>query len=203
VTRVVVVADSTAAAARLEARLRVHVELRVDVLDAGALHTLESQPPRAILVLAMPPTAAQRVLDRLRTMPRPPRVVLLTPTPRAAWTARARRAGVRAVLSADPTDDELAAAVAAAQAGLLVVDAAVLAVPASTTFARDAGALTTRELEVLEMLAEGLSNRAIAARLKISRNTVKFHVAAVLDKLGARSRTEAVTLGVRQGLIAL
>jgi DNA-binding NarL/FixJ family response regulator len=53
------------------------------------------------------------------------------------------------------------------------------------------------------MLAEGTSNRAIASRLKISRYTVKFHVASILAKLGAGSRTEAVTLGVRRGLIAL
>jgi DNA-binding NarL/FixJ family response regulator len=53
------------------------------------------------------------------------------------------------------------------------------------------------------MLAEGLGNRAIAARLGISRFTVKFHVAAILAKLGAGSRTEAVTAGVRRGLIAL
>ena len=53
------------------------------------------------------------------------------------------------------------------------------------------------------MMAEGLSNRTIAMRLKISRYTVKFHVAAILAKLGATSRTEAVTLGVRHGLISL
>jgi DNA-binding NarL/FixJ family response regulator len=63
--------------------------------------------------------------------------------------------------------------------------------------------LTPRELEILEMLAEGMSNRTIAARLGISSQTVKFHVASILAKLGAASRTEAVTFGVRQGLIAL
>jgi NarL family two-component system response regulator YdfI len=63
--------------------------------------------------------------------------------------------------------------------------------------------VTPRELEILEMMAEGMSNLTIAARLKISRHTVKFHVASVLTKLGARSRTEAVTAGVRQGLIVL
>jgi len=63
--------------------------------------------------------------------------------------------------------------------------------------------LTPRELEILEMLAEGISNRTIAARLGISSQTVKFHVASIRAKLGAASRTEAVTFGVRQGLIAL
>ena len=60
-----------------------------------------------------------------------------------------------------------------------------------------------REQEILEMLAEGLSNRLIAGRLGISSQTVKFHVAAILAKLGAGSRTEAVTFGLRQGLIGL
>jgi two-component system, NarL family, response regulator YdfI len=63
--------------------------------------------------------------------------------------------------------------------------------------------LTARESEVLELLAEGLSNKAIAARLGISDQTVKFHVASIGGKLGAANRTEAVRLAVRRGLIAL
>ena len=63
--------------------------------------------------------------------------------------------------------------------------------------------LTRRELEVLEVLAEGLSNRAIASRLGISEHTVKFHVASIFAKLGAENRTDAVRRGVRQGLITL
>jgi DNA-binding NarL/FixJ family response regulator len=66
-----------------------------------------------------------------------------------------------------------------------------------------AEALTPREVEVLELLAEGLSNKGIAARLGISDQTVKFHAAAISGKLGARNRTEAVRLGVRRGLITL
>jgi DNA-binding NarL/FixJ family response regulator len=63
--------------------------------------------------------------------------------------------------------------------------------------------LTIRETEVLELLAEGLSNKAIAARLGISDQTVKFHVASIGGKLGAANRTDAVRLAVRRGLIAL
>ena len=63
--------------------------------------------------------------------------------------------------------------------------------------------LTRRELEVLEVLAEGLSNRAIAARLAISEHTVKFHVSSIFAKLGDENRTDAVRRGVRQGLITL
>jgi DNA-binding CsgD family transcriptional regulator len=61
--------------------------------------------------------------------------------------------------------------------------------------------LTERELEVLNLVAEGLSNPQIAKRLRVSRNTAKFHVSSIIAKLGASSRTEAVTLGLRRGLI--
>ncbi len=64
-------------------------------------------------------------------------------------------------------------------------------------------ALTPREVEVLELLAEGLANKAIAGRLGISDQTVKFHVAAIMGKLGASNRTEAVRRAVRRGVISL
>lgn len=64
-------------------------------------------------------------------------------------------------------------------------------------------ALTPRETQVLELLAEGLPNRAIAGRLAISDQTVKFHVASISGKLGASNRTDAVRRAVRRGLITL
>jgi DNA-binding NarL/FixJ family response regulator len=64
-------------------------------------------------------------------------------------------------------------------------------------------ALTPRELEVLEVLAEGLSNKSIASRLGITEHTVKFHVSSIFAKLGAENRTDAVRRGVRRGLITL
>jgi DNA-binding NarL/FixJ family response regulator len=63
--------------------------------------------------------------------------------------------------------------------------------------------LTAREIQVLELLSEGLSNRAIAERLRISDQTVKFHVAAIMGKLGAANRTDAVRRAVREGLVTL
>lgn len=63
--------------------------------------------------------------------------------------------------------------------------------------------LTVREVEVLELLADGLSNKAIAARLGISDQTVKFHVAAICGKLGAANRTDAVRRAIRRGLVSL
>jgi len=63
--------------------------------------------------------------------------------------------------------------------------------------------LTPREREILELMADGANNRIIASRLAISRHTVKFHVAAILAKLGAGTRTEAVALALRGGLLAV
>jgi DNA-binding CsgD family transcriptional regulator len=96
-----------------------------------------------------------------------------------------------------PSPDQLRAAVAAVAAGLFVSGAA--AAP-SETIAED---LTPREADVLRLLADGLSNREMAASLGISENTVKFHVASLYSKLGVQSRAEAVLQAVRQGLLPL
>jgi DNA-binding NarL/FixJ family response regulator len=63
--------------------------------------------------------------------------------------------------------------------------------------------LTSRELEVLQLLVEGVSNKGIAERLGISEHTAKFHVNSILGELGAQNRTEAVTRAARTGLIIL
>ena len=109
-----------------------------------------------------------------------------------------------------PTDRwELAAALEAAMAGLVVVHPSAIAVAlpapsaALSPLAELAEPLTPREREVLEMLASGLVNKEIAAKLSISEHTVKFHVASILGKLGAATRTEAVSLGFRRGLVLL
>lgn len=114
------------------------------------------------------------------------------------------RAGARGVLPADSSAPEIAAAIEAAAAGLAVLhpDLIQRLQTAAPPVAADS-ALTSREIEVLRMLAEGLANKEIAYRLGISEHTVKFHVAALFGKLNASSRTEAVTLGVRRGLILL
>jgi DNA-binding NarL/FixJ family response regulator len=89
-----------------------------------------------------------------------------------------------------------------------LVDAILLAPVASRSFDAEDGEwidepLTVRERDVLELLAEGLPNKAIAARLGISDQTVKFHIASLLSKLGASNRTEAVRRALRRGLVNL
>jgi DNA-binding NarL/FixJ family response regulator len=132
-----------------------------------------------------------------------PTIVLLD-EPHAELARAALTAGAAAVLSRHAAAGELLAALDAVAAGLLVVDPA-----ARDAFARPLAhralvePLTPREREVLDMLAAGLSNRRIAERLAISENTAKAHVAAILAKLGAESRTEAVTAAIRLGLLYL
>ena len=206
-TPVLVIAGSDRLAAAIEAMLRGHPAWRVVVGSPAELaHVVDDLEPASV-VMALPPPAAASALRNLGSRPRVPPVILLAAEPLGAWTAQARRAGVRGVLRDDATAEELTAAVAATMAGLLVLHpAAVIARPAAVAGSRrvsEGTGLTPRELEILEMLAEGMSNRRIAVRLGISGYTVKFHVASILGKLGAATRTEAVTLGVRHGLISL
>jgi DNA-binding NarL/FixJ family response regulator len=133
--------------------------------------------------------------------------ILLVDDPHADAALAALRAGAAGVLARQSDARELLAALDAIAAGLVVLDASVRdalapAVTGSSSVVL-AEPLTERERQVLAMLAGGLSNRRIAERLAISENTVKAHVASILGKLGATTRTEAVTLGVRLGLVML
>jgi NarL family two-component system response regulator YdfI len=136
-------------------------------------------------------------------------VVLLVDQPGQAQVAQAFRNGVRAVLPREISTQQLRAALQGVAAGLIVVHPAevnsLLPTPTSsvTEIAPLAEPLTKREREVLQMLATGLGNKEIASRLAISDHTAKFHVASILGKLGASSRTEAVAIGIRHGLILL
>ncbi|MBI4910796.1 MAG: response regulator transcription factor [Acidobacteria bacterium] len=137
-------------------------------------------------------------------------LLVLMDSPPPAFTPLALRWGVRGVLPADADETELEAAVEAVAAGLLVVHPNTA--DALTDAQLDAPArpatplqepLTPRETEILRMLALGIGNKEIAARLAISEHTVKYHVASILSKMGAGTRTEAVTAGLRYGLILL
>ena len=116
-------------------------------------------------------------------------------------------AGARGLLLEDVGGEMLAAALFALSRGLLVLNPALtlpgLASVPPSNHAATADSLTPRELEVLGLVAEGLPNKVIAARLGISEHTVKFHVNAVMGKLGVQSRTEAVVRATRLGLIVL
>ena len=132
-----------------------------------------------------------------------PAVLLVDPASRARVPAGA--GAPRSRLLRDVSDRELRLAIEATAAGLVVespelaraIEDSVPPQPVSDV------TLTQREAQVLQLLATGLPNKTIAHRLAISENTVKFHVAALLSKLDARSRTEAVTVAARSGLLSL
>jgi DNA-binding NarL/FixJ family response regulator len=145
-------------------------------------------------------SADLRRLSQVRRQGHP--VVALATT--ADEARRLRASGASAVLTRSIDADALEAALRAVVEGLLVFDASLEPSPQEQMDPADMEAtLTPRELEVLRLVAQGLSNKAIGAQLAIRESTVKDHVNALLDKLGAQSRTEAVTLALRRGLIAV
>jgi DNA-binding NarL/FixJ family response regulator len=114
------------------------------------------------------------------------------------------REGALGVLLRSADSERLLIAVRAIANGLAVVEPALArTLVAGRVAASDSLSLTPREAEVLGLIAEGLSNKLIAARLKISEHTAKFHVNAIFTKLGADTRTEAVVLAARRGLLML
>jgi len=136
-----------------------------------------------------------------------PMVVIPDTVSLAYDPATALRVGARSVLSSELSRAQIVAALEAVSLGFVVSGPVVSPVPAVLPPPAESveivEPLTARELDVLRLLALGLANKQIAVRLKISDHTVKFHVAAILGKLGAASRTEAVAIGIRTGLILL
>jgi DNA-binding NarL/FixJ family response regulator len=202
---VVVITRHSMAAARVEAAVRALAGWRVEVGAPAQLPGLLHEHPDALVVLALGEAEARRALRAVRGSPARPAIVALADPPARLWTPASRALGLRAVLSFRATSDELAAALRAVHAGLLVVHPEALAPPvvAEARGAASGAPLTAREREILELIADGANNRRIAVRLAISRHTVKFHVASILAKLNATSRAEAVALALRAGLLAV
>lgn len=144
-------------------------------------------------------------LEKLTELAEPhiPVVALLADEDTAAevWNA-----GVNGLLPQRIRAGELMAALRAVGEGLFILHpslAAAIMPPKKTSIAEPKVALTPREFDVLQQLARGLTNKAIAHDLAISEHTIKFHVNAIMSKLGAQSRTEAVVIATRLGLILL
>jgi DNA-binding NarL/FixJ family response regulator len=177
--------------------IRVRIAASSAVVKAGLEALVASNPALLVTESYADVVLAAMTLDELTPAPA---IVLLGDT---VWSSEALRVGVRAILAADAPGAEILAAIEAAAAGLAAIDPRDLEslLPASPQAV--AGPLTARELEVLRMLAEGAANKNIAWKLGISEHTVKFHVAQILGKLNAGTRTEAVTLGIKKGLILL
>lgn len=210
--RVFIVAASPLIRAGLQSML---ADSRVDIVgSASDLESISGQfvdaEPDVVLVEVSADTQEESLntiehAEIAREYP----VVVLSEQIKSSSLSNALRAGVRAVLQCDVTPEQLLATLEAAVAGLVVVHPSELnavlpaAVSSSAPVDELLEPLTRREREVLQMLASGLANKEIAARLAISDHTVKFHIASILGKLGASTRTEAVSAGIRRGLVML
>jgi DNA-binding NarL/FixJ family response regulator len=211
VTRVVVVATSPAVRAGLAALLSSQPSF--SVLESGGRPDDWSNAVAAIeadvVVLALEPGESPSWSLRIQpdAAARLPALVVLGDDPTTNWASRVIRAGARAALPRTATADQIVAAVLAASAGLVVREATPVdgsrPVPAFSLPAGPAQPLTPREIEILTLLAEGLGNKTIAVRLRISEHTVKTHMTAIFAKLGVSTRAEAVASAVRLGLLML
>lgn len=163
-----------------------------------------------VVLLDMESLANESMLAAIESgdMVRNSALVILTDNFENSMVADVLRSGVRAILPREVTSEEIVVAIQASLAGLVVLHHDALG---SVLFSTPSGEqaeldpsdqiLTPREIEVLRMIAEGLGNKEIASKLRISDHTVKFHISSIFVKLGASSRTEALTIGIRKGLI--
>jgi len=212
--RVVVSANSAVSRAGLESIVR-----NSEFLDLSGSFAGWSHVGSHLRELQLDVVLAELDRDELEFVERPqglgsvdssiPIVALMNRAERT-WIARALRHGVKAILPRKASSEEIVWAIQAASSSLFLFDedttrqlAAGFSSESPVEPAEPVEELTAREIEVLRKLAEGLGNKQIASSLAISEHTVKFHISSILDKLGASSRTEAVTVGIRMGLVLL
>ena len=163
----------------------------------------ELRPDVVLMDLVMPGMDGAAATQAIRERCPDIQVIALTSFKEEELVQAAVQAGAIGYLLKNVTADELAEAIRAAHAGRpTLAPEATEALIRSTRRPPPLGHdLTERELEVLRLMVEGLSNPEIAERLIVSRSTAKFHVSNVLSKLGATSRTEAVALALQQNLV--
>ena len=158
------------------------------------------------------PAEAAALVRFLEEAPAETASVALIDEPDPVWVRSALRASLNAIIARDAAREDIQLALQAAEAGLVLLhptSASGLIQHSSLHDIRDnateefAEELTARESEVLRLVSMGLGNKEVAGRLAISEHTVKFHISSILGKLHAGSRTEAVSLGIRRGLIPI
>ncbi len=163
----------------------------------------EFQPDVVLMDMLMPEMNGVETTQAIRSQFPQVQVVVLTSFYDKDLVQRAMQAGAVGYLVKGVSADELAQAIRAAHAGrsILAPEAIEALVQAADSAPKPGKDLSVRELEVLALMAEGLSNAEIAQRLTISVSTVKYHVRGILSKLGAASRAEAVALALQHDLI--
>jgi DNA-binding NarL/FixJ family response regulator len=156
------------------------------------------KPDVVVLDLRLPRTSGFEVLLTLRKMPQPARVVVLSNYHGSEDIYRAVRSGAMAYLTKDASGEELINAIQNVARDLRYLPRVALDRLAERTPAAE---LTPRESEVLVCITQGRSNREIAEHLKIAEKTVRIHVSSVLEKMGARDRTQATIFALQRGLV--
>jgi DNA-binding NarL/FixJ family response regulator len=202
----------------LRAGFRVILETEPDIEVVGeaadgieALDVARDTRPDVVLMdIRMPRLDGLTATERLLARPGPPRVVVLTTFDQNEYVVRALRAGAYGFLLKDAPASRLVTAVRAAASGEALIEPSITRrlIELFTTTDADSAALpqsfrdlTDRELEVLRLIARGMSNAEIAAHLVVAETTVKTHVARVLAKLGLRDRVQAVVLAYEAGFV--
>jgi NarL family two-component system response regulator YdfI len=210
---VLIVSPSAVRRAGLEAVVQENPSMTV----AGCISSLTALPREVqhlqhvvLLDLEKADSSPMQAILGMVNGNRGPALVALVEAPTKDWTVAALRSGLKAVLPREATPDEIASAFRAVAAGFIVLDPRVAGSLAAQSSAPPMDPepvlveeLTPREVEVLRLLADGSGNKEIASHLGISEHTVKFHISSILGKLGVSTRTEAVTTGIRRGLIPL
>lgn len=210
--RVAIVAPALAMRAGLTALLRQDADTVTVVADAATVADLEIPLDDVdVLVLTPETTSRLELADVLADVAGNCALLLITDDADAGRLVADVPAYAWGLLPTDTSAEELVAAICALDEGLVAGAPALMQALVSPLLTgaldieRDtlAEPLTDREMEVLQLVAQGLANRQIAEELYISEHTVKFHISSIYGKLGAGNRAEAVTLGIRQGLITL
>lgn len=193
----------------LKSLIMQHVDLQVSGearFLSDALSQIRAQAPDVVLFDLEQLDDENGVSEILRTAPIT-KILALGESADNARVVNALAAGAKGYLARNASAQEMGHAIRAAHAGMLVLDSAAAAAllartrPLSETEMVEP--LTERELDVLRLMARGLPNKQIASELVITEHTVKFHISAILGKLQAANRTEAVSMALQQGLIAL
>jgi len=209
ISRIMVVAASSARRSALSAlasqalRGRAHIHSSAQL----SLDQFTLSGSRILLADLDAPAPAAAVVRFLEGPPAGIGVITLIDDPEPAWVRLALGSSINAILARDAGADDLQLAVQAAEAGLVLLHPTSVRGLSSENLADAAEGLaeelTSRERQVLRLVSAGCGNKEIADRLAISEHTVKFHISSILGKLNAASRTEAVSLGIRRGLIPI
>jgi NarL family two-component system response regulator YdfI len=208
--RVLIFAASSLMRAGLESLLEAEesIEVSASVSSAAELASASANREPDVVVIQADNLNALSLRQEVGALKVP--VVLLAKQIDADLIFDALSSGISGVLHADSSSRELASALHGAAVGLITLTNGAATLLAKSLRNRTPAdqdeifeELTAREHEVMEMMVEGLSNKEIAVQLNLSVHTVKFHISSILAKLGAASRTEATTIGLRRGLITI